>query len=373
MKALRVLVGMPDRNSLGGPGACEPPFVAELRRQGAEVEEETYVYGESLAGTGAWQRVRRVLSTAARLRRRLAAGGFDLVHLNTSFDTKALLRDAATVRLLGRARARVFLKFHGSDARLLRTKNALLKSSARYLLGRADGVGVLSSEERRNFVAAGVGAGKVFVVKNVVAREFPAPDAGFNARAGLEEGVPVLLFIGRFIPAKGLLDVLRACALLRDGGRRFALLCVGDGPARAGAEAEAARLNLGARVRFTGYVPEERTAEFYANASALVFPTYHYEGFPMVVFYAAAAGVPLVTTRIRAAADYLAEPDNCLWVEPRDPAALAERLALLLDDAGRRAAMAASNRRLARAFSAEVVTREYLDAYRAVIKSEARP
>ena len=48
---MRVLLGMPDRKSLGGPVACEPPFVEGLRRAGVEVAEETYVYGESLSGT----------------------------------------------------------------------------------------------------------------------------------------------------------------------------------------------------------------------------------------------------------------------------------------------------------------------------------
>jgi glycosyltransferase involved in cell wall biosynthesis len=359
---------MPDRESLGGPAACEPPFVAELRRQGLEVGEETYVYGDKLSKTGLAQRVRRVLSTARRLRRRLEAGGFDLVHLNTSFDTKALLRDVLVVSMLRRSRAKIFLKFHGSDAELLKTTNPLLRACARSLLRRADGVGVLSSEERENFVRAGVDAGKVFVVKNVVAREPTGSGEGFNARHKLDEAAPVLLFIGRFIPAKGLLDVVRACRLLNERGHDFALVCVGDGPARAAAEAEAARLGLQSQVRFEGFVPEERTAEFYTGATMLVFPTYHYEGFPMVVFYAVAAGIPVVTTRIRAAADYLAEPDNCLWVEPRNPSMLAEKIIFLLEHARARESMGENNRLLARRFGAEPVTREYVEAYRQTIE-----
>ena len=46
----------------------------------------------------------------------------------------------------------------------------------------------------------------------------------------------------------------------------------------------------------------------------------------MVIFNAAAAGLPIITTRIRAAADYLKEPDNCLWVEPRSPDLLAGKI-----------------------------------------------
>ena len=95
------------------------------------------------------------------------------------------------------------------------------------------------------------------------------------------------------------------------------MLCLGDGEAREAAEAQAARLKLNDRVRFFGYVPETQTPEFYAGSTMLLFPTYHYEGFPMVIFKSIAAGLPVITTRIRAAADYLNEPDNCLWVAPQ--------------------------------------------------------
>lgn len=378
-------MGMPDRESLGGPAACEPPFVAELRRLGVGVVEETYVYGDKLAGTGLLRRIRRVLGTARRLRRRLRAESFDVVHLNTSFDTRALLRDVVTVLFLRSTGGAIFLKFHGSDGALLRTRNPLLRVCARALLRRARGIGVLSSEEKANFARAGVDESKLFVVKNVVERDdltrgvsagdAPRDDAppaaavnalrgrALAARFDLKPGVPLLLFIARFIPAKGLLDVIRACREVRDRGHEFALLCVGDGPARAAAEAEAERLDMQEVVRFCGFIPEEQTGEFYAGSTMLVFPTYHYEGFPMVVFYSVAAGLPVVTTRIRAAADYLREPDNCLWVEARSPAMLAEKIAHLLEHPDARDAMRRNNLALARRFTAAAVAPEYVRIY----------
>lgn len=367
LRQLRVLAGMPEQDSPGGPSACEPPFVAELRRLGVHVGEEVYTYAREPRRTGYAGRYARVLATARRLRRRLHAEPFDIVHLNTSFDAKAVLRDAAIVPLIKRPGAKIFLKFHGSDAALLRTKNKLLRAATRTLLSRAEGVGVLSSEERDNFARAGFDGDKLFVVKNVVERSFPARSGSLASRLGAEAGVPVLLFIARFIPAKGLLDVVRACAVLRERGTEFVLACVGDGPARAEAESEVARLGLGSRVRFCGFVPENETGEFYAGSAALVFPTYHYEGFPMTIFYATAAGLPVLTTRIRAAADYLREPDNCLWVEPRDPAMLAERIARLLSEPRTRELMGTNNTRLAEQFTADAVAPEYVEIYKRLV------
>jgi glycosyltransferase involved in cell wall biosynthesis len=362
---MRILVGMPEQGSRGGPGACEPPFIAELRRLGHQVEEEIYAFADSESGVP--HRVARVLRTGRRFRKRVEDENFDLVHINTSFDSKALLRDAAIVPRLHSRRTKIFLKFHGGDGELLRTNNPAMVVARRRVLAHADGIGLLSSEEQQNFLRAGIAPGKLFVIKNVVEPRFQPPDHALRERLNLTPD-PLLLFIGRFIPAKGLLDVVRACALLRDRGVAVQLLCIGDGPARPEAEAEIARLDLRENVRFLGYVPEEKTAEFYVNSDLLVFPTYHYEGFPMVIFNAAAAGLPIITTRIRAAADYLNEPDNCLWVEPRNPEHLAQQIKVLLDDGRLRAVMSEKNKKLAAEFSAAAVTQEYVKAYEQILK-----
>lgn len=362
---MRILVGIPEKGSQGGPAACEPPFIDELRRLGHEMVEVIYAYAESNSGLPG--RASRVLGTARRLRKCLRQGNFDLVHLNTSFDPRALLRDAVIAPRLSAQGARIFLKFHGSDAHLLETKNPVLIALRRRLLSHADGIGVLSTEEQANFLRAGVPEQKIFVVKNVVRKTSQHRDVEFLRHWKLPTDRPLLLFIGRFIPAKGLLDVIASGALLRDRGQQFHLLCLGDGPARAEAEALVQRLNLQDSVRFFGYLPEEQTAGFYVNSTALLFPTYHYEGFPMVIFNAAAAGLPIITTRIRGAADYLQEPDNCLWVQPRRPDLLAESIVTLLSDATLGANMSSKNRQLAAAFSSAQVTREYLDAYRNIL------
>ena len=363
---MRILVGIPEKGSQGGPAACEPPFVAELRRLGHQVVEEIYAYAE--ANSGLAGRVNRVLGTARRFQQCVRDGSFDLVHINTAVDTRALLRDAVIVPRLSAQGQKIFLKFHGSDAHLLETKNPVLAALQRRLLSHADGIGVLSTEEQANFLRTGVSEQKVFVVKNVVEKNSQQPNPEFLRRWTLPDDRPLLLFISRFVPAKGLLDVIAACGLLRDRGQQFLLLCIGDGPARSEAEALVQRLNLQDHVRFFGYIAEEQTAGFYVNSDVLLFPTYHIEGFPMVIFNAAAAGLPIITTRIRAAADYLKEPENCLWAEPRRPDLLADRISELLKNPELRLSMAGYNKGLAAQFSAEIVTAEYVGAYQQITK-----
>ena len=92
----------------------------------------------------------------------------------------------------------------------------------------------------------------------------------------------------------------------------------------------------------------------------------------MTIFQSVAAGLPILTTRIRAAADYLREPDNLLWVKPSNPEGLAERAAWLLDRPEVMAAMSRNNHALASAFGADAVAREYLSVYRFLSAGPAR-
>ena len=364
---VRILVGMPEEGSQGGSVKCEPPFIRELRRLGREVEEEVYTYADTQVGLV--KRIVRVVRTAQRFRQRVRSGSFDIVHLNTSFDTKALLRDCFTVSLLHSSGAKIFLKFHGSDARLLKTRNPVLAFVWRRLVSRVDGVGLLSSEERANFLGAGVSEEKLFVVSNVV--DTLPPNAELPGRTIPTSEIPLLLFIGRLIPEKGIRDVIHACQLLRERKQEFRLVCLGDGRARRDAEREVARLNLQDYVRFVGYIPEEEAAAFYASGTMLLFPTYHDEGFPMVIFNAAAAGLPIITTRIRAAADYLREPDNCLWAMERRPDVLADKIIDLLKTSELRTRMSCNNKQLAAQFSAEIVTGDHLRVYEQIVNGSA--
>jgi glycosyltransferase involved in cell wall biosynthesis len=373
MNKMRLLVGMPDKNSLGGPIYCEPPFVESLRDAGVEVDEEVYVYGDGGTATSLFRRILRVLDAARRLRARTREKQYDVIHLNTSFDEKCVVRDLVTMFYLRKSGVPVHLKMHGSIAAFLRTENAFWRYLQRRVFKTAANIGVLSSEERELFLAAGCPAEKLSDARYVVVAEEFKPDPEFCVRHGIDEKTPILLFSARFVPTKGLLDLIKACGELKQAGRDFILFCLGDGPIRAGAEKLVEQLDLADRVRFTGYISENATAVFHANSTIFVFPTYHDEGFPLVLLKSLAAGMPIITTQIRAAADKLTEPDNCLWVKPHDPRDVAEKISRLLDDHKLQAAMSTNNRLLAEQFSPRNIAQEYSKLYKAIAQKEVRP
>jgi glycosyltransferase involved in cell wall biosynthesis len=92
-----------------------------------------------------------------------------------------------------------------------------------------------------------------------------------------------------------------------------------------------------------------------------------------VLLEAAAAGRALVATDVPGCRDVVRSGVNGLLVPPRDPAALADALGVLVNDPAMRAAMGRKSREIAeREYSVEAVVRETLGIYRRLL-SRAEP
>ncbi len=112
-------------------------------------------------------------------------------------------------------------------------------------------------------------------------------------RAG-RPGPVRLLFVGRIIRTKGLRDVIRAMARLRD--LDVVLDVVGDGNDRAACSALAKELELEDRITFHGAVPRAEVDGFYERADIFVFPSYREPG-GNVSLEAMAYSLPLIVCR----------------------------------------------------------------------------
>lgn len=365
---MRILIGMPSKDSWGGPVASEPPFAAALRTRGANVTEEIYVYGDREKPTPFFERVRRVLQTAFRFRKLLKERDFDIIHLNTAFDLKTILRDSASLFLMKPKKAKIFFKLHGSEAEKFEKPNFAIKILINYLQTKVGGFGVHTEEEKSNFVRAGFAAEKFYPVKNAVTIAANLPD-DFSRHQKEKTEVFELLFVSRFIAAKGLIETIRACAMVREKNYKFVLTCVGDGETRAEAEREIARLGLQRQIKFTGYIPETEVTKYFFASDIFVFPTRHAEGFPNVLFKAAAAGLPIVTTKIRAANDYLSEPENCLF-STQEPENIAEKIVALIENKNSRATMSANNLKFGKTLLPENIAREFLEIYKKILDAD---
>jgi len=344
----------------GGIAATEHVFQAACARTG-RVVVLPLPFGRRASSGSALTRVAEGASDLVAFARLVRRERPDLVHLDSAFDRRALLRDscyALLARLLG---ARLFFKFHGSDPALVRTRSPLWRGLIRLVTGGATGIGVLSTDERESLIAEGADGAKLFVFKNVVPwRKFRPEPRPARERTRL-------LFLARLVATKGLKDTIRAASILAREGRAVTLDVVGDGPERAPAEALARELGVDDRVRFLGHVPEAETTPYYLTAGMLVFPTER-EGFSMTIFQALAAGLPILTTRVNAAADWLVEPDHVLWIPAADPEGVAQKIAWLLDHPEAADRMTALGPARAELFDEEALAKEAIDRYTSLLQ-----
>jgi UDP-glucose:(heptosyl)LPS alpha-1,3-glucosyltransferase len=203
------------------------------------------------------------------------------------------------------------------------------------------------------------GAGEtVSVIPNGVDREAFAPDPGARSRLrtelGVQENELLALFVGGEWERKGLRHALEALPLA-PGWR---LLVVGGGDEERYRRL-AESLGVGDRVDFAGATA--RTAPYYACADGFLLPT-AYETFSLVSFEAAAAGLPLLVSRVSGVEEILVEGRNG-WFIDRDARVIADRLNELRRDPQRRREMGEAARADSARFGWGRVVESYDELY----------
>ena len=158
---------------------------------------------------------------------------------------------------------------------------------------------------------------------------------------------PVMVHAGRITREKGVIDLLRACSLLDEGGLdSWELRLVGPLERSTGGELEQIEelaRELG-RVTFVGWL-DDISAEL-ANADLFVSAS-HREGLSGAIVEACMSGLPVVATRVGAVATVVRDGENGSLVDVHRPDLLADAIEELLRDRGGRERMGNKGRELA--------------------------
>ncbi|WP_083803899.1 glycosyltransferase [Desulfonatronospira thiodismutans] len=105
-------------------------------------------------------------------------------------------------------------------------------------------------------------------------------------------GLQWIVFVGRFVPAKGL-DLLLEAFRQITGKTAAHLVLLGEGPLRPRLESMTRELGLAGRVHFSGF--QENPLPWMREATLLALPSRH-EGLPTVLIEALACGTQIVAT-----------------------------------------------------------------------------
>lgn len=181
-------------------------------------------------------------------------------------------------------------------------------------------------------------------------------------------------YVGRLMPAKGLLVLIDALAEIKNENWR--LLIVGDGPEKSAMESRLAGYGLLSRCEFAGAVPYDKTPEYFQKLDVLVVPTTTTkkirEQFGRVIIEAMACQIPVIGSTCGAIPEVIA--DAGLVFPEGDSTVLAENLRrLMLDENLRRSLARAGRERVEKLYTWERVAEKIFAAYTNVLEKEGRP
>jgi phosphatidylinositol alpha-mannosyltransferase len=181
---------------------------------------------------------------------------------------------------------------------------------------------------------------------------------------------PLVLFVGRLEPRKGLAVLIRGFLRLRATVPRARLCVVGEGPERDRCQ-EMVPSSIRPDVLFVGRVGEAELPRYHASADVFVSPAVGGESFGIVLLEAMAAGLPVVASDIPGYRTVMKDGRQGRLVRPSDGVALAEALESLIGNEKLRAAMAAEGRETAERYAWPVVSARLAELYREVHASRS--
>lgn len=164
-------------------------------------------------------------------------------------------------------------------------------------------------------------------------RVIPKQEA--RLQLGLSEAEPLILYVGRFDPRKGIETLVRACGTLQNQAR---LMIVGgsdpekaDGLERKRIENIVEEIGLQKKTLFAGQVGHDRLPLYYAAADVCVVPS-HYEPFGLVAIEAMACGTPVIASAVGGLVSTVVPENTGLLVPPRDVPAFRDAIDRVLEN-----------------------------------------
>jgi glycosyltransferase involved in cell wall biosynthesis len=240
--------------------------------------------------------------------------------------------------------------------RLLRRSDAIVCTSERYL----DTSPVLPRFRDKCRV----------IPYGILPANFAAVDSGAVEAIRQRHGQRLVLAVGRLVYYKGFEYLIEA---MRDVDAK--LLIIGDGPLRGALDRKIAECGVGDRVEMLGEIQNEHLNSYYQASEVFVLPSIaRSEAFGIVQLEAMACGLPVLNTALDSGVPFVSRHNETgMTVPPRDSAALANALSLLLGNAALRARFsAAAPVRVKTEFTAQLMGQRMLSLYQEVLTRRNR-
>lgn len=146
-------------------------------------------------------------------------------------------------------------------------------------------------------------------------------------KLGLNHNQKIVLFVGRLERVKGVKYLIKAINNL--SREDLKLIIVGDGRESHSLKLLVKKMDLTEKIMFMGKIPNEKIPEYMVAADVFVLPSLS-EGFPVVLLEAMAAGIPIISTKIRGLTEIVENNANGFLVNPKNPEEIADKINIIL-------------------------------------------
>lgn len=268
---------------------------------------------------------------------------------------------------------------HGSD---VLHPGAIYQKSVRFLYRRADRLCANSRHTQSLLEQIGVSPARIDVIHPGVRAELfaRAPEKGAEEVLESTKGKRVLLYVGRLVRRKGLLEFIEhVMPALVQAHPEVMLVVVGEDATaslihrrestRERIDAKVRELGLAQNVKMVRHLPDTDLVRLYFRADILVLPCLDIpgdvEGFGIVFSEAALAGVPAVSTHVGGVPDAVEDGATGVLAEPGDWDGLRRAVTNLLENETLRRRMGeAAAARARRLFDWPVIVSMYEECLR---------
>jgi len=245
----------------------------------------------------------------------------DIIHFNSTFDNRSLLRDTfyALLAILI-LKKKVILQFHGGQPSTLALFcNALPKRILNYCFSHVEVIIVLSQLQLNQFRNSFPEIDKIEVIPNFI-KKVNLPEKRQVAT------LPTFLFLSRLDEEKGVKEILFAARSLKDSNENFKIYFCGDGILRDWLIENINIMELSQFVFYKGIVTGEDKCKILADSDIMLLPTRHNEGFPFVILEAFMSYLPVISSPAGAIPEIVEDGKSGFLVPSTDYHALTEKI-----------------------------------------------
>lgn len=261
---------------------------------------------------------------------------FDIIHSHMPLPWGFIFRNAKSKKII---------TMHGCE---YLSKDLLYKPLAKIAFKKTDLI-ISPSYWLRDFVKKNYGYDSMVISNSIDTKKF-------NILKNVKKEKKVILFVGRLIKIKGVLELLKVAKELKTYEFWFA----GDGHLK--------KLITLPNTEYLGYFNEDKLIQIYNKATICVFPSYK-ENFPLVGLEALACGKAIIATKT-GFSEIIDNNKNGLLINPKNPRELESAIIKLMKNQKLRKKFERNARKKALQFDYKRIMGKYYSLYKNLLKNK---